>query len=354
MPRLRRTDCAGPGISRRRRGRGFKYRWLDGTPVTDRETLDRIIGLVIPPAWRDVWICPWSNGLIQATGTDVAGRRQYRYHDAWRTKRDAEKHERVLDFAALLPGVRERVAADLAVSGLPREKVLATAVRLLDLGFFRVGSEEYAEENNTYGLATMRKDHVTVEGNVVLFDYESKGGKQRVQSVVDPEVRDVVVMLKRRRGGSYELLAYRDGQHWRDIKSDEINAYLRELAGTDCTAKDFRTWHATVLMAVALAVSTPAAKSESARKRAVARAVREVADYLGNTPAVCRKSYIDPRVIDLYNDGITVAPALEQLGATAAYGELATRGAVEAAVLQLLKEPAAARKARARRRRAAA
>jgi DNA topoisomerase I len=209
-------------------------------------------------------------------------------------------------------------------------------VRLLDLGFFRVGGEEYAEENNTYGLATIRKSHVRVRGDMVVFDYEAKGGKQRVQSVVDPEVREVVQALKRRRGGSQELLAYRDGRRWRDTRSEDINAYLHEIAGTDCTAKYFRTWHATVLMAVALAVSTAVPTSEHARKRAIARAVREAAEYLGNTPTVCRKSYIDPRVIDLYHDGLTIAPDLEQLGADAAYGELATRGAIEAAVLRLL------------------
>lgn len=330
MARLRRADCAGPGITRRRRGRGFEYRWLDGRPVTDRETLDRIKALVIPPAWRAVWICPWANGHIQATGTDAAGRWQYRYHDDWRTRRDADKHERVLEFAALLPRARERVAADLAVAGLPREKVLAAACACSTSG-----------------------PSVTVDGDIVLFDYESKGGKQRVQSVVDQDVRDVVVALKRRRSGSTELLAYRRGARWHDIKSEEINTYLRDVAGADCTAKDFRTWHATVLMAVALAVSTTAARSESTRKSAIARAVQEVADYPGNTPAVCRKSYIDPRVIDLYNDGITIAPALEQLGAGATHGELATRGAVEVAVLRLLREPAAGKKARTRRRRAA-
>jgi len=334
--RLRRSDISGVGILRRRRGRGFSYVWTDGTPVTDPAVLQRIAGLVLPPAWRDVWICPWPHGHIQATGTDAAGRRQYRYHDAWRQQRDKTKHDRVMSLAARLPEARARVAADLQGSELDRARVLACAVRLLDLGFFRIGSEEYAEDNGTYGLATMRKTHVSVEGPVVVFDYIAKSAKQRVQAIVDDDVRDVVSALKRRRGGGQELLAYREGRQWRDIKSGDINAYLHEVLGGDWTAKDFRTWHATVLTAVGLAVSTQVAGSETAHKRAVARVVAEVAHYLGNTPAVCRKSYIDPRVIDLYDDGVTVAGVLERLGADAGYGQPATHGPIEAAVLELL------------------
>jgi DNA topoisomerase IB len=337
VPRLRRVSPTSPGLRRVRRGKGFGYVDAGGNPVTDEATLARIAALVIPPAWTDVWICPVSSGHIQATGVDAAGRRQYRYHDRWRLARDLEKHERVLDFAAVLPKVREQVCADLAREGLDRDRVLSCAVRLLDLGFFRIGSEQYAARNRTFGLATMRKEHVTVSKGVVTFDYVAKSGKQRVQSLVEPEVGAVVQALKRRRGGGEELLAYRDGSTWVDVKSADINAHLRELSGGDFTAKDFRTWSATVLAAVGLAVSTDASRSVTARKRAVTRVVQEVAHYLGNTPAVCRSSYIDPRVIDLYDQGVTVHSDLQLLGAEASYGQPATQGRVEAAVLRLLR-----------------
>jgi DNA topoisomerase IB len=338
VPRLRRSNVRAPGYARRRRGRGFVYLDAEGRPLQDADVLARCEALVIPPAWTDVWICPWPNGHIQALGTDAAGRRQYRYHDVWRRQRDEAKHERVLDFAERLPGMRKRLCDELAGEGLSRTRVLATAVRLLDLGFFRIGSETYAEENGTFGLATIRKDQVTIEQGVVIFDYLAKGSKQREQSVADEDVLAVVRALKRRRGGGEELLAYRDGRGWHDVRSDDINRYLRQLAAFDCSAKDFRTWHATVLMAVALAVSPGGGTSESARKRAVARAVRGVSQYLGNTPAVARTSYIDPRILDLYDDGVTVAPTLEHLGEDGRLGQLATQGAVEEAVLALLRE----------------
>jgi DNA topoisomerase IB len=330
-----------------RRGKGFSYELPDGTRVNDKPTLDRIRELAIPPAWQDVWICPWPTGHIQALGTDAAGRRQYRYHDDWRVQRDAEKHDRVLAFARRLPQARATVAEHLTQRGLTRNRVLAAAFRLLDLGFFRVGGETYAEDNGTYGLATMRREHVTVQGDVVIFDYIAKSGKQRVQSVVDPHVRTVVRGLLKRDGGGEELLAYKQGGVWRDITSVDINAYLREVTGADVSAKDFRTWHATVLMAVGLAVSTGAPASTSARKRAINRAVTEVSTYLGNTPAVCRSSYIDPRVVDLYEDGVTVARSLERLGDGASFGQPATHGQIEAAVLRMLRSPrrAAGRKA---------
>ena len=353
MPRLRRVDCAEPGIRRVRRGRGFSYVDADGNRVDDAETLRRISDLVIPPAWADVWICPAPNGHIQATGTDAAGRRQYRYHDAWRAARDREKHEHMLEFAAILPSARERMLADLRRDDIDRTRVLAAAARLLDLGFFRIGSEQYAEQNESYGLATIRREHVTCTSGIVTFDYRAKSGQQRVQSVADAELCELVRTLMRRRSGGPELLAYRDGRHWVDIKSHDINAYLRDITGGDFTAKDFRTWHATVLCAVALAVSAHAPTSESARKRVVARAVKEVAHYLGNTPAVCRSSYIDPRVIDRYNDGLTIHDELHRLGADARFGELATQGAIEEAVLRLLQAPEAGRRSRTPAKRAA-
>jgi DNA topoisomerase IB len=345
-PRLRRADCARPGIRRRRAGRGFTYLDADGNRVTDPEVLDRIRALAIPPAWTDVWICSDARGHIQATGMDARGRKQYRYHDLWRERRDREKFEHMLDFARALPELRQRVARDLAQEDLSRDRVLACATRLLDLGFFRIGTEGYAEENQTYGLATIHKRHVRLLGaSTVVFDYAAKSGKRRIQSVVDPEVYTVVEALKRRRGGKPELLAYRDGRRWVDVRSTDINAYIKEATGGEFTAKDFRTWNATVLAATALAVSARVA-SATARKRAVTRAVQEVAHYLGNTPAVCRSSYIDPRVVDRYQAGETIVAALGQLGAATGDGQgtLLTQGPVEEAVVELLEEsvPAAA------------
>jgi DNA topoisomerase-1 len=336
--RLRRVDCAGPGIHRVRRGRGFAYVYPDGRKVTDPAVIARIRELVLPPAWSDVWICLLPQGHIQAVGTDAAGRRQYRYHDDWRTQRDAAKHDRVLTFARKLPKARVTVHDHLAERGLTKRRVLAAAFRLLDLGFFRVGGESYAEDYGTYGLATMRHEHVTVTGDLIVFDYVAKSGKERTQAMVDPVVTKVVRALLKRDGGG-ELLAYKDRDGWHDITSADINAYLKEVIGEDVSAKDFRTWHATVLAAVGLAVSTSAPTSVSARKRAVSRVVTEVSAYLGNTPAVCRSSYIDPRVLDLYDDGVTVARSLERLGADADFGQPATHGQVEAAVLRILRTP---------------
>jgi DNA topoisomerase I len=338
MVRTRRVDCAGPGIRRLRRGRGFAYVDVDGQPVSDPEVLARIRALVVPPAWRDVWICPIPNGHLQAVGTDAAGRRQYLYHQAWRTRRDQEKFDHMLEFARALPGLRERVAAHLAEEGLTRERVLACATRLLDRGFFRMGSEGYAEQNQTYGLATIHKRHVRLDGDVIAFDYVSKGGKRRLQSVLDPAAREVVAALLRRRGGGPELLAFQRGRAWVDVRSEDVNAYIKEQTGGDFTAKDFRTWAATVLAAVALASSFRVARSRTARTRAVRRAVQEVAAYLGNTPAVCRASYIDPRLFDRYRSGLTVAAALERLGEVDEPGEPAHQGAIEAAVLDLIEE----------------
>jgi len=335
VTRLRRADCSGPGIRRRRRGKGFEYLDEEGRRITEPTVLDRIRQLAIPPAWEDVWICPYPMGHIQATGVDAAGRKQYSYHDRWRERRDREKFEEMEDFARALPRLRERVARDIALDGMPREKVLACAARLLDRGFFRIGSEDYAEENDTYGVATMGKRHVTVSGDQVSFDYEAKGGQRRLQSVGDPEVAEIVRALKRRRGGGEELLAYKRDGRWTDVKSPEINVYVKEAAGGDFSAKDFRTWSGTVLAAVALAVSGPAAGTKTSRRRAKTRAVKEVARYLGNTPAVCRASYIDPRVFDRFDGGLTIAGALPELvGEVSAWPD--RQGAIEEAVLDLI------------------
>ena len=335
MARLKRVDCSGPGIRRRRRGKGFEYLDDGGRRISEPSVIERIRELAIPPAWEDVWICPYPMGHIQATGVDAAGRKQYRYHDRWRERRDREKFDSMTAFATALPKLRRRVARDLAREGMPREKVLACAVRLLDRGFFRIGSEDYAEENDTYGIATMQRRHVSVEGDEISFDYEAKGGQRRLQSIGDPEVAEIVRALKRRRGGGDELLAYKAKGRWVDVKSADVNEYVKEATGGEFSAKDFRTWSGTVLAAVALAVSGPAAGTKSSRKRAKSRAVKEVARYLGNTPTVARTSYIDPRVFDRYDGGLTIAGVLPELVEdTAAWPDL--QGSIEEAVLDLL------------------
>ena len=338
-PRLRRADCSGPGIRRRRHGRSFSYFDEDGERIDDPEVLARIAELAIPPAWEDVWICPYANGHLQATGTDAAGRKQYRYHDAWRVRRDAEKFDDMVRFASALPRLRSRVERDLDNSTmLDRSCVLACAVRLLERGFFRIGSEEYAEENESYGLATMRKEHVTIaDGGVMIFDYPAKSGQRRHQGVLDARACEVVAALKRRRGGGDELLAYKRARRWHDVRSEDINEYLKDATGGDHSAKDFRTWNATALAAVALAVAGASAGSKAARKRAVKRAIDEVAVYLGNTPAVCRASYIDPRVFDAYDARLTIRPALEHVAERLRPGELPIhQPALERAVLDLI------------------
>ena len=339
MARLRRVDCSGPGITRVKRGKGFEYRDEEGNRILDHDVLSRISELVIPPAWKDVWICPYPMGHIQATGVDDRGRKQYLYHQAWRERRDRQKFDDMVAFARDLPTLRERVRAILEDGEkISRDRVLACAVRLLDRGFFRIGSEDYAVTNETYGLATMRKEHVRLEPeDSMVFDYPAKSGVRRVQDVVDPLSYEIVAALKRRRGGGAELLAYRAGRRWRDIRSPDINAFIKEVTGGDHSAKDFRTWNATLLAAVALAVSGEVADTKTGRKRAVTRAIKEVAGYLGNTPAVCRASYVDPRVVDRYQGGVIIRPALEEVAEEMHPGMLPIHHrAVEEAVLDLL------------------
>ncbi|MGI3785478.1 MAG: DNA topoisomerase IB [Janthinobacterium lividum] len=295
---------------------------------------ERCISLVIPPAWEDVWICPLPNGHIQAVGTDEAGRRQYRYHEAWRIKRDAAKHERVLEAAQNLPTARKKAGRHLRLDGMPRERAMGTAFRLLDLGFFRIGGEAYAEENHSYGLATIRREHVSFEGNQVVFDYIAKSGKERYIALVDKPVTEAVRALVDRDDDNPELLAYQVEGAWHDVTSTDINAYVKDIVKGEVSAKDFRTWHGTVIAAVELAERVRAATSDSKRKRAVSATMKEVSTYLGNTPAVARSSYVDPRLVDLFNDGITIDPAL-----TVGKHDLAggtTHGKIEDAVHELL------------------
>jgi DNA topoisomerase I len=301
--RLRRSDPSAPGY--RRRGR----RLLDqnGNRLDDPDARARIQELAIPPAWRDVWISPDPRGHIQAVGTDAAGRRQYLYHEAWRREREKRKFDHVLDVAERLPRLRRRLARDLTGERLSRERVLAAVVRLIDQGLFRIGGDEYAKgDEATFGVATLLPGHVRITGDGMEFRYPAKGGIERVCVVSDDEVCAVLTQLRRRRDRS-RLFAYRDPGGWHDVRSDDVNAYLKGASGIEMTAKDFRTWHATVLAAILLAEHDPAGASLTGRRRTVARVMRDVAEELGNTPAVAKASYVDPRVVDLYHDGTTVA-----------------------------------------------
>ena len=339
MPRLRRSDCASVGISRRRRGRGFEYLDAAGARVRDDETLRRIGELAIPPAWREVWICSDPLGHLQATGIDAAGRKQYLYHERWREHRDRRKFASMTEFATALPRLRRRVAADLRLpegrigtAELTEPRILALAVRLLDLGFFRIGSEDYTERNESYGLTTMLREHVTVGEHEVVFDFIAKSGRRRVQAIADAEATAILAALKRRRSGA-QLLAYRAADGWHDVSAEQVNSYIKQASGGDFTAKDFRTWNATVLAAIALA-GGEAPPRRAARERHVKAAIKTVAAYLGNTPAVCRASYVDPRVIDRFLAGHTIA--IPATGPDLASPRVRRR--IERAVLQLLEE----------------
>ena len=331
---MRRVSPRDPGWTRRRAGKGFIYLDQSGHRL-DPEQIQRCKLLVIPPAWQQVWICPVPNGHLQAVGVDDAGRRQYLYHEQWRLKRDRLKHDRVLEVAARLPTARQTVAQDLQLEGMPYERALGTAFRLLDLGFFRIGGEAYAEANNSYGLATIHKEHVSIENGSVIFNYVAKSGQERYVALADDLVRSAVRDLLARRGGGPELLAYKDGKHWHDVSSTDINSYIKTQVGDEMSAKDFRTWHGTVIAAVVLAEANEDAKTIRARKRAVSNAMKEVAGYLGNTPAVARASYVDPRVVDLFNDGVTISPEVAASDTDLSDGT--THGKIERAVLNLLR-----------------
>lgn len=269
--------------------------------------------MAIPPAWKEVWICPDPLGHLQATGIDEAGRKQYLYHERWQRRRAERKFATVREFAAELPKLRRTVTADLRRRGMPRERALACAVRLLDLGFFRVGGEVYAEENESFGLATVRREHVSVRGGEVVFDFPAKSGQRRVQSIRDPASVRVIEAMRRRRSGPEDLLAWREDGGWRDVRSEDVNDYIHERLGENFSAKNFRTWHGTVLAAVELAAE-PEPASEAAARRSVRAAVERVAEALGNTPAVCRRSYVDPRVIERFRGGETISPRASATG----------------------------------------
>ena len=295
----------------------------DGNRVTDAETIDRIRALALPPAWNDVWICEHENGHLQAVGTDAAGRRQYRYHDRWTKRRSREKFDRMLTFAKALPEVRRSCERVLKKGDEPTdERVLSAAVRLLDLGLFRVGGEVYASENDSYGLATIQRSHVRVDPPRVAFEYPAKSGQVRCTEISCAHVAPLLARLKGRSGGGPELLAYKKDRRWVDVTSSDINLHLKDLAGAEYSAKDFRTWNATVLAAVALAGRAHEAGGPVSRvKRAEAAAVRDVAEVLGNTPSVCRSSYIDPRLFDRFRSGNVVPVEAEDVAEVAAFGQ---------------------------------
>jgi DNA topoisomerase I len=308
MPRLRRSDSSGPGIHRVRAGRGFSYRTAAGDLVDDADLRARIEHLAIPPAWTDVWISPYPNGHIQATGVDGAGRRQYLYHPTWREQKDRIKHDRALALAETLPAARRGVTIDLRREGMPRERALATAFRMLDTGSLRVGSERYAAEHGSFGLSTLLGAHVAVTGgDTVELRFPAKSGQEWESDIRDPDLATAVRTLKRR-GGRAHLLAWKDERGWHPLDAAEINDDVRERTGGDFTAKDFRTLHGTVAAAVSLA-RHGAEATPTGRKRAVAQAMRDASDVLNNTPAIARSSYVDPRIVDLYDRGTTIDPA---------------------------------------------
>lgn len=295
---LRYTTEQQPGIRRRRNGRGFTYVDLDGAPIRDAGELRRMKRLAIPPAWTDVWISPTPLGHIQATGRDARGRKQYRYHERWREVRDDAKYDRLIDFAKALPRIRERLDADLARPGIPRERVLATAIRILEETFMRVGNVEYARANGSFGLTTLRAKHVDVDGARIVFRFRGKSGQDHEVDVRDRRLARVVARLEQLPG--QELFRYRDDAgELRTIGSDDVNEYLREVSQEDLSAKDFRTWAGTVLAARALAELGPARNERVAQKRVV-QAIDVVAARLGNTRAVSRKCYVHPAVLDAY------------------------------------------------------
>src|SRR5947208_1055765 len=329
---LRYVSDDQPGSSRQRNGEEFEYLDQKGKPIRDEQRLLRIKRLAIPPAWSDVWICPSPNGHIQATGRDARRRKQYRYHERWREIRDENKYDRLVNFGKALPKIRRRLKKDLALSSLPREKVLATIVQLLERSLIRVGNEEYARENKSFGLTTMQDRHVDVKGSKLRFRFRGKSGRQHEVDVTDRRIARIVMKLQDLAGQS--LFQYLDDEgNARDITSQDVNEYLREITGADFTAKDFRTWAGTVLAAVALG-KLGASETKRQAKTNIKHAIGAVAEVLGNTPAICRQCYIHPAVLEAYLNGNSVncfkprSPEVEKRGIDFA--------STEAAVLKLL------------------
>lgn len=288
---------------------------------------------MIPPAWTDVWVTPYENGHLQAVGTDAAGRRQYLYHPDWRARRDAEKFDRVLEFGTALTKARELVVVDLGREGMPLERACAAAVRLLDLGYFRIGNDVYADAHGSFGLTTLERRHVRRRQDRLVFAFVGKSGVEHRIEIDDAVVIDAIDIMRRRRGEDARLLAYKNGRGWRSVLPDLVNDYVRDATGMEATAKDFRTWHATVLAAAALAETPEAGASNASRKRAVAGAMKEVAAFLGNTPTLARTSYVDPRVVDAYEEGRTIVRATSR-----SYDTVDERqAALERATLRLIK-----------------
>lgn len=337
--RLRRTSPDQPGWTRVRAGAGFTYRDRSGARLP-AEDVQRVKDLVIPPAWQDVWITPYPNGHLQAVGTDDAGRRQYLYHPAWRERRDAEKFDRMLVFGKGLVKARELVLTDLAREGMPLERACAAAVRLLDLGYFRIGNDIYADTHGSFGLTTLERRHVRRRQDKLVFAFVGKSGVEHTVEIDDATVIEAVEIMRRRRSKEDPgLLAYQDGRSWRSIIPDLVNDYVRSTTGLEATAKDFRTWHATVLAAAALAQSDEPGASKASRKRAVAAAMREVSEFLGNTPALARSSYVDPRVVEAYERGLTIRGTTRRTHETPDERQ----AALERATLRLIKRVDGAR-----------
>ncbi|RYB92388.1 DNA topoisomerase IB [Nocardioides glacieisoli] len=305
MPRLRRTFPDQPGWTRRRSGKGFTYLDEAGRKL-DAEQVQRCKALVIPPAWQDVWITPHPNGHLQAVGTDDAGRKQYLYHPQWRASRDAAKFDRILGFGKALSKARERVLSDIGAETMSLERACAVAVRLLDLGYFRIGNDVYTDTNGSFGLTTMRKDHVSKHGDSLRFSFVGKSGVEHTIDIDDRSAIEALQVMRKRRGGGDELLAWKDGKTWRDLNASDVNDYIRTCFGIEATAKDFRTWHATVIAAAALAETDEPGETKASRKRAVAGAMKEVSEFLGNTPTLARTAYVDPRVVEAYERGRTI------------------------------------------------
>lgn len=330
---LRYVDVTIPGITRHRAGKGFSYRDAGGSRITDRKVRDRIASLAIPPAWNEVWISPSTDGHIQATGRDVKHRKQYRYHPKWREVRDETKYERMLQFGQALPGIRRRVDSDLRRHGLPRQKVLAAIVHLLETTLIRVGNDEYARTNKSFGLTTMRDRHVDIDGGTLEFEFRGKSGIQHEIELRNPRLARIVKACQDLPGQDLFQYVHDDGQR-HTIGSDDVNTYLKEITGQDYTAKDFRTWAGTVLAAQALAEYEAVDTDTLARKNVVS-AIESVAARLGNTTTICRKCYVHPAVIDAYLAGDTVETVKARVGKelTDSIGDLPPE---EAAVLALL------------------